>query len=328
MRTLVFLLLVGGCAGEVQTTPAESSTDPNLLGICTWWQWCPHKEVPENATAYRGEPAWANDGSNDALGVWTQYERKLGDGSDDPFAFAKRNFQWQLFSVTPGRSTPAANGAAWRSGEAVEVYYMKSAGYALVKVLDRDNARLDFYRAPLGGGAPVWLASQDIASMNDPLGYNGDVREVVPSPDGLLAADVLCHVSDSDGNGGFFLQAHPPCTVRFLDMQSATVTQAGQTFTLTLATQLAYYPPEQGQPARQKDGVLWSRSGVLVVTDQAASAFAVGPNSAPTSTALPACAGPNTSSSKISLSGQRLGVQSGKIQPVAPTEFNSTFGCL
>src|SRR4051794_993899 len=331
MRTFAYLVAIAlvSCASP---TPAPADDDAQAFSLCfpSGWSW--PTEIGQSVDEYRGAPAWANDGSNLAMGVWQGAERMRPGSSDDPCAWEKRKYAWQLFTVTPGASIPAPNANAWQAGEAVELYYMKSAGYALVKVFDESRTRIDYVRAPLNGGPTENLGSQ-VVYQGNPVDYRGRVRDLVPSPDGRLAADVVCHATDENADGSYRLVAHPDCTVRFLDMTRSPVAQVGASWSLTLAAPLAWYPSAVGDLSRQMDRVMWTHAGALVVTDHVSSAFSVDPTQGVTSATLPSCGGPNTASSKISSSSSRLGVKhhlfvGDRVEVVPANTYTSTFGCL
>jgi hypothetical protein len=332
MRTLSYLMLSVGltaCAAAPDTT----ANDEQAFDLCLPSGWSSYTGVPESADEYRGAPAWANDGTNRALAAFQKYDRMRPGPTDDPCAWDRRNFSWQLFSVTPGASLPKPAASAWQPGEVIELYYMKSAGYALVKVFDESRTLLTYVRAPLAGGTPEPLGTQQVYQGN-PLDYRGHLHDIVPSPDGTQAADVDCHVTDENPDGSYNMVANPDCTVRFLDMTKSPVTQVGQQWSLTLAAPLASYPPQVGEPWRLTDGVMWSKTSVLTVTDHVSSAFTVDPTHGPTAgSSLPACDGPNTSGTKIDAAGNRLGVKhhlflGDRVEVVSPTSYTSTFGCL
>src|SRR6187402_2616349 len=109
-RAAVLCLGFTACVAEVgvEADAELSEQEQELFGWCfPESSYSAYSEVTVSRDAYRGSPAWANDGSSLVLAAWQGYERRRGDGSDDPCAYAKRNYRFQLFAVAPGSRVPS-----------------------------------------------------------------------------------------------------------------------------------------------------------------------------------------------------------------------------
>jgi hypothetical protein len=320
LSSVVLVASLAGCAAQVDEQPVENAQQD--LNLCLPYVWCSVTDVQENSDEYRGSPAWAEDGS-DALAIELKYDRHWPPGNPKLGDYDTRNYQWRLFSVTPGGSDKVYR-SAFRPGRAIELYYLKHAGYALAKVLDGAGG-LSHVRVSLTDGSMTVLATQTVSSSQLPLEYRGIVRDFVPSPDGSVIADVSCHVSDDDPSGGYRFVQPEPCSVRFVD--GAGVTTLGS-WSLELAHQIYDYPPQVGDISRQPDGAIWALDGSFIVTDRDRTARRVGPGSAPVDVAVPTCTGPNTASSKISAAGVRIGIKSKTVARVdRNASYPYSFGC-
>lgn len=311
MRDVVLSILAAlplvACAEGVDpevADPAVSSHEQELV----WWHW--HTETWASLDPYRGGPAWADDDS-DAASVELRYQRRL---SLPPLQgwWDRRDFSFRPFVQTPDGGGKRFVVDAPLAGQPIWLDYVKSEGYLLVarfvpEVGGTEVLRigLDGAVAPLAAEPTPWLVS----------------RDVVPSPDGGVLADVRCTLWDEvTGDGVTQIVPLDPaaCAVTFLD--AATLAPVGGVATAPLAW------PSPGQPpvivAR------WTPAGALVVAADT-SAFEATLDGAASAVPVPACRGPQTTTSKVASDRRRVGVGwFGNLTVVdADPDAPDAFGC-
>jgi hypothetical protein len=291
------------CACAEAGPDATLTTDEQAV---LWWH--DHFEIAVSDDPYRGAPAWADD-DRDAAGIELHYQRKL---SVPPLQgwWDKRNFSFRPFIQDPDGGSKQFLTTGRLEGQPITLDYMRSDGYVLITRFLADAGTIDVVRVGLDGAV--------LTAASTPIGAD---RQVVPSPDGGVIADVRCQSwsETGDGAGGIVVEPLDParCTVALLD--GATLTTVGPTRAGTLAW------PEPGQPPLVT--AQWTPAGRLIVHAQT-SAFALVLMGAATAVPVPACQGPQTTSSKVASDGRRVGVSWGKLRVVAADpDANDTFGC-
>ncbi|KAJ3313798.1 hypothetical protein HDV04_001602 [Boothiomyces sp. JEL0838] len=170
---------------------------PCYIGNC----WNNNTELVNwTASNSTGAPVWADDGS---VGITFElfYERKLELPPLDGY-WAKRHFNYRLVTQKIGESKQYLTGI--QKGRPLQDYlfFIKSAGYALVKIYDDIKMQITDYKVGVDGSFTVLPASY-----------------YIPSPDGKLLSSLSCNQSS--------------CSLAFLDSQSLNA--VGNSFSLNLS---------------------------------------------------------------------------------------------
>ncbi|KAJ3273959.1 hypothetical protein HDV01_003629 [Terramyces sp. JEL0728] len=146
-----------------------------------------------------GGPVWADDGS---MGITfeLQYERKLEIPPLDVY-WRTRKFHYRLVTQPIGGKKQYLTALQKGRPEYDILYFMKSAGYAIVKIYNEETFQMEDYKVGLDGS---------FTALRSGL--------YVPSPDGKLLSALNCDV-------GY-------CNLTFTEAQ--TLTAVGNQFSLNL----------------------------------------------------------------------------------------------
>ena len=249
---------------------------PNLTGGGVHWG------KPRNVSDYRGAPAWANDGAKVAMAAELRYCWRFHPNPTEYELFEETNHAFRLFTVVPLKrgwnplpSQPKTYVTNWIPGNPLEVYYVRSGSYALVRTEGDDFAKRvqgvpmegyhDFLRVDLVTGNALRVARQALLPNPSQLPYF--THDVIPSPDGSKLADLVCQdwLPAGEEAGSYTIPAEVPCTVHFLD--AATLEPLAAPISVALKKQV----PERAERA------VWTQAGTLIVTDRQAAAWEVKP---------------------------------------------------
>jgi hypothetical protein len=276
----------------LSSRPALVVAAASMLLTACWVIW--------SDAEYISAVAWSDDDARVVYAVLRYEERD----SANPLhgSTIKRNFRHQLYLQKPDGSGKSALGNEIAGQNAMELYFMRDAGYVLAGAVD-DSARW-FNRIGLDGRVRE-VARKSSASCE------ARYFDVVPSPDGevlaLVQAAPGCSGTGWDGppspHGGASA-ADEMIFVQLLDAQTLAVLKSH-------AVTLQAWSIEW----------TWRLEGDFVVTD-GRSAWSLDTDRNALATSVPACTWPKTSSSEWSAAGVHVyadgpTVRTGETQPHA-----------
>jgi len=235
-----------------------------------------HVEIDSNRVWHAGHPSFADDGSGDVAFI----KKKMGEGLIFPPLQGWTGKTNPRFSVHKGSSLSNNETITGiYSGYALDLFYMKQAGYiALTFLRQPEEAR---------GGMIFGLdGTERLVLEPDDFSFKPERFKLIPSRDGSTLAAIATQTDWESLTDGLY-------TIEF-EIQFYDATSMAPLLESTVTRQLKTL-----YDARLPV-FTWHGAETLMITDNESGAFLVGVDGTVTDTELPACARPSSSSSRYS----------------------------
>lgn len=235
-----------------------------------------HVEIDNNRVWHAGHPSFADDGSDDVIFI----KKKMDEGLVFPPLQGWTGKTNPRFSVHKGRSLSSNEAITGiYSGYALDLFYMKQAGYiALTFLRQPEEAR---------GGMVFGLdGTERLVLEPDDFSFKPERFKLIPSRDGSTLAAIATRTDWDSLSDGLY-------TIDF-EVQLYDATSLAPLLESTITKQLKTL-----YDARTPV-FTWQDAETLLISDNESGAFLVGVDGAVTDTELPTCARPSSSSSRYS----------------------------
>ena len=235
-----------------------------------------HVEIDNNRVWHAGHPSFADDGSDDVIFI----KKKMDEGLVFPPLQGWTGKTNPRFSVHKGRSLSNNQTITGiYSGYALELFYMKEAGYIALTYLRQPEEARGGMVFGLDGTERLRLEPEDFS-------FKPERFKLIPSRDGSTLAAIATRTDWESLSDGLY-------TIDF-EVQFYDATSMAPLLESTVTRQLKTL-----YDARLPV-FTWENAETLLITDNESGAFLIDVAGVVTDTALPTCTRPSSSSSRYS----------------------------